>query len=120
MSEEKLVYDPVDVETFLEDLDRPKSSDLKDAIFHKFIGDARHPFEYPGDHILCLADQGVTTFEASHVTTRDTDVSCEECLDLLKTPQHDVCDNCGKSIRIAIFKGTGHCSENCRKKLAGE
>ena len=30
------------------------------------------------------------------------------------------CSNCGKVIRIAIFKGGLWCSENCRKVLAGE
>ena len=30
------------------------------------------------------------------------------------------CSNCGKEVNIAIFKGTGLCSENCRKEMLGE
>lgn len=32
----------------------------------------------------------------------------------------ETCKNCGNPVKVAIFKGTGHCSENCRKDLAGE
>lgn len=32
----------------------------------------------------------------------------------------DNCENCGKTIKVAIFKGTGHCSDDCRKTLMGE
>lgn len=28
------------------------------------------------------------------------------------------CLNCGTEIKIQIFKGTGHCSDLCRKALA--
>lgn len=37
-----------------------------------------------------------------------------------KSMAKDNCDNCGKKIQVAIFKGSGHCSEDCRKQLAGE
>jgi hypothetical protein len=30
----------------------------------------------------------------------------------------DTCQNCKQQIRIAIFRGSGYCSENCRKALA--
>lgn len=30
------------------------------------------------------------------------------------------CDNCSKPIRTMCFKGTNHCSENCRKDLLKE
>lgn len=29
-------------------------------------------------------------------------------------------DNCGNEIKVSIFKGTGWCSEDCRKELTGE
>lgn len=32
----------------------------------------------------------------------------------------DVCHNCGQRIRVMINRGTGWCSEQCRKRLAGE
>lgn len=32
----------------------------------------------------------------------------------------DTCQNCGKEIKVTILRGSGHCSENCRKELAGE
>lgn len=32
----------------------------------------------------------------------------------------DICENCGKEIKVTILRGSGHCSENCRKQLTGE
>jgi hypothetical protein len=32
----------------------------------------------------------------------------------------DLCEYCGNEIKIQIFKGTGYCSENHRKKLEGD
>jgi ribosomal protein L37AE/L43A len=33
---------------------------------------------------------------------------------------NDICENCKKEILVSIFKGTGICSVNCSKALAGE
>ena len=30
-------------------------------------------------------------------------------------PKNDKCSVCGKPTKVAIFRGTGVCSENCRK-----
>jgi hypothetical protein len=30
------------------------------------------------------------------------------------------CNNCGSDIRIMAFKGSGYCSDDCRKVLEGE
>lgn len=32
----------------------------------------------------------------------------------------DLCHNCSRTIRVMINRGTGWCSEQCRKRLAGE
>lgn len=29
----------------------------------------------------------------------------------------NVCLNCGNPIKVTIFRGTGHCSDDCRKKI---
>lgn len=32
----------------------------------------------------------------------------------------ELCECCGNEIKVQIFKGSGHCCENCRKKLEGD
>jgi len=40
--------------------------------------------------------------------------------DALQAFHRNVCRNCGQRIRIMINRGTGWCSEQCRKALADE
>lgn len=35
-------------------------------------------------------------------------------------PKADTCNYCGNTIKVTIFKGTGYCSDNHRKKLHGD
>lgn len=32
----------------------------------------------------------------------------------------EVCENCGKAIKVSINKGQGYCSENCKSILLGD
>jgi hypothetical protein len=53
------------------------------------------------------------------------DMFPDSAIEYLITHQEDTvasddCNNCGKKIEVAIFKGSGHCSDDCRKVLAGE
>lgn len=111
--------DEVDPEEFRQELITPRTEAASDLVFHKFLGDVRDPFLNPSDHILCLANRDIEFTEAVQVTLLDNDVSCDDCLYIMKSGGTD-CNNCGSSIHIAIFKGTGHCSENCRKVLDEE
>jgi ribosomal protein L37AE/L43A len=35
-------------------------------------------------------------------------------------PEKETCTNCGREIKVTIYKGTGHCSEGCNKTLKGD
>jgi hypothetical protein len=49
-----------------------------------------------------------------------TQAEAEELAELLGCDQRDICRACGKKVNITIFRGSGHCCDNCRKKRAGE
>lgn len=53
------------------------------------------------------------------------DMFPDSAIEYLLTHQEEVvtsdnCNNCGKKIQVAIFKGSGHCGDDCRKVLSGE
>lgn len=37
-----------------------------------------------------------------------------------KDRMNNTCDNCGNRILVAIFKGSGHCSDDCRKAIEAQ
>jgi endogenous inhibitor of DNA gyrase (YacG/DUF329 family) len=39
---------------------------------------------------------------------------------MVKDDYNEWCDNCGRDVNVQIYKGTGYCSELCRKVLQKE
>lgn len=59
---------------------------MPEEVQHKFVGDVRLPGRHEfRDHVLCMIakDENPTDGKEVAVTTRDIDVTCPECLELI-------------------------------------